>query len=199
MEVRSHAFRPCEDFLLFLWKRRKVIGLRCLKESLLPSGGVLTRFSGRFWGPVSGGCFRISGIFAPPRLRSVRNERRLGSHGPWDGWFRRRRFSTGAGAQRRPRRTEPWADRDVGCGLILEESESPLLLRPIERQGTNEPAHGDTGGGIGRLNAPLNFEWATSKDQGRNTRVVKLSEELAAEIRRRYFIAGSDLARKWRG
>src|ERR1700730_4346720 len=148
MEVRSHAFRPCEDFLLFLWKRRKVIGLRCLKESLLPSGGVLTRFSGRFWGPVSGGCFRISGIFAPPRLRSVRNERRLGSHGPWDGWFRRRRFSTGAGAQRRPRRTEPWADRDVGCGLILEESESPLLLRPIERQGTNEPAHGDTGGDI---------------------------------------------------
>ena len=34
-------------------------------------------------GPVSGGCFRISGIFAPPRLRPVRNERRLGSHGPW--------------------------------------------------------------------------------------------------------------------
>jgi hypothetical protein len=62
-----------------------------------------------------------------------------------DGWFRRRRFSTAAGAQRRPRRTEPWADRDVGGGLILEESESPLLLRPIERQGTNEPAHGDTG------------------------------------------------------
>src|ERR1700724_2031024 len=72
-----------EDFLLFLWKRRKVKGLRCLKESLLPSGGVLTRFSGRFWGAVSGGCFRISGIFAPPRLRPVRNERRLGSHGPW--------------------------------------------------------------------------------------------------------------------
>src|SRR3984893_13828557 len=46
-----------------------------------PLGGVLTRFSGRFWGPVSGGCFRISGIFAPPRLRPVRNERRLGSHG----------------------------------------------------------------------------------------------------------------------
>src|ERR1700731_894963 len=39
--------------------------------------------TGRFWGPVSGGCFRISGIFAPPRLRPVRNERRLGSHGPW--------------------------------------------------------------------------------------------------------------------
>src|ERR1700730_15584709 len=81
--MRAAVMTPCEDFLLFLWKRRKVKGLRCLKESLLPSGGVLTRFSGRFWGPVSGGCFRTSGIFAPPRLRPVLNERRLGSHGPW--------------------------------------------------------------------------------------------------------------------
>ena len=51
-------------------------------------------------------------------------------------------------SERRPRRTEAWADQDVGGGMILEESESPLLLRPIERQGTNEPAHGDTGGDI---------------------------------------------------
>ena len=68
--------------------------------------------------------------------------------GRGDGWFRRRRFSTAAGAQRRPRRTEAWADQDVGGGMILEESESPLLLRPIERQGTNEPAPGDPGGDI---------------------------------------------------
>jgi hypothetical protein len=30
----------------------------------------------------------------------------------------------------------------------LEENESPLLLRPIERQGTNEPAHSSIGGDI---------------------------------------------------
>jgi hypothetical protein len=47
--------------------------------------------------------------------------------GRGDGWFRRRRFSTAVGTQRRPRRSEPWADQDVGGGLILEESESPLL------------------------------------------------------------------------
>jgi hypothetical protein len=39
--------------------------------------------------------------------------------GRGDGWFRRRRFSTAAGAQRRPRRTEPRGDRDVGGGLIF--------------------------------------------------------------------------------
>jgi hypothetical protein len=30
-------------FLLFSWNGRKVNGLRCLKQSLLPSGGVLTQ------------------------------------------------------------------------------------------------------------------------------------------------------------
>jgi hypothetical protein len=70
----SQAFRPCRDFLLFSWNGRKVNGLRCLKESLLPSGGVLTRFPGRYWGPVSVGPFPISRIFAVPRRRPVRNE-----------------------------------------------------------------------------------------------------------------------------
>jgi hypothetical protein len=38
-DARARGGKPRgEDFLLFLWKRRKVKGLRCLKESLLPSG-----------------------------------------------------------------------------------------------------------------------------------------------------------------
>ena len=42
--------------------------------------GVLKRFLGQFWGPVSDRRFPISGIFPAPLLRPVRNERRLGSH-----------------------------------------------------------------------------------------------------------------------
>src|SRR5271166_6385994 len=39
-------------------------------------------------------------------------------------------------------------DRKVGVPVSSAQPESPLLLRPIERQGANEPADSDAGGDI---------------------------------------------------
>ena len=45
-------------------------------------------------------------------------------------------------------RTRVRINAEVGILLSSVQNESPLLLRPIERQGTNKRAHGSTGGDI---------------------------------------------------
>jgi hypothetical protein len=39
--------------------------------------------------------------------------------------------------------TEPWVSAEVNDGSLLTKAKASFLLRPIVRQGTNEPAHGD--------------------------------------------------------
>ena len=79
----SQAFRACGDFLRFLWKGRKVSGLRRLKASPRPLSGGLRRFPALFRGPVSDRRFPIFGIFLAPERRLVRAEPRLGSRVKW--------------------------------------------------------------------------------------------------------------------
>jgi hypothetical protein len=142
----SHALRSCGDFLLFSSKGRKVNGLRRLKESLGPSGSALRRFPGRFWRPVSDGRFQISGIFGALRLRPVR----IGPGvRPGVAADKCRRTGRARDKRRAVAILGLAFERSESCLLLNSaQSEALLLLRPIERQGANEPAHGDAGGDI---------------------------------------------------